>query len=481
MLARDHTLRRPRTLFTVGLVTLFFTLILSYERIKSSSFSLFYEPVISADSLLPLSDDERNAYQSIFDEIGPMSYGTSHRPPMKGLPKDIIATLPDKLVPHASNGSDHVKRIIIIGDVHGHKHALQDLLDKLQFNSSNDSVVFTGDLVNKGPDSAGVVELAMKLGAHGVRGNHEDRILLTHEAMNAPSFVAETDMATAALDKFHLQDNESDAGQQDRLAAETEYQESKKKLSKGDRRARKVARSLSPEQIKWLSELPIVLQVGAIPRGADHPTFENLLVVHAGLVPDVTLEDQDPWAVMNMRTVSHPTAELRREAVRKFLTERAKKRPGGLRGLLAELQSIDESHVDAELQRITESFGSDGDEEEVSLPSAGRDGTYWYEEWSRWQEKLVKKDRKKEKKGKKKGHKKHDEEPITTVVYGHDAKSGLRVPKEFGHGKKGYTFGLDSGCVYGGQLTALVIEVKDGEAVHEIVQVECEQHVDPDE
>ena len=37
-----------------------------------------------------------------------------------------------------------------------------------------------------------------------------------------------------------------------------------------------------------------------------------------------------------------------------------------------------------------------------------------------------------------------------TVVYGHDARSGLAIEK--------HTKGLDSGCVKGNQLTALVIE-----------------------
>lgn len=52
-----------------------------------------------------------------------------------------------------------------------------------------------------------------------------------------------------------------------------------------------------------------------------------------------------------------------------------------------------------------------------------------------------------------------------TVVYGHDAKSGLSL--------KEYTKGLDSGCVKGGKLTALV--VSDG-GHQEIVQVKFSKH-----
>lgn len=489
----DTTLRRPQTLFAVALLTLCVTVFFFYERITSTAFSLFHEPFTPPTNIsatpLALTDEEKAAYSSIFDDIQPMSYGTAHRPPMKGLPKNFVATISDKRIPAVSSGKDSndATRLIIVGDVHGHKKPLQDLLDKLKFNrDKGDTLVFTGDLVNKGPDSAGVVQLAMDLGAYSVRGNHEDRVLLHHAAINAPAFVAETDIAIAALEKFQIRDesdNGDGTGDKDRVAAQKKYQEAENNLSKGDQRARDVARSLSSEQVKWLSELPLILQVGAVPRGANTPTFEDLLVVHAGLVPNVSLENQDPWAVMNMRTISHPVDELRRDAVRGFLVERAKRRLSGNRGKLAALQAIDDSMVDEELQKILHAQGLEDESRDPALPSSGRDGTYWYEEWSRFQEslvKLAKKEKKDKKKGKGEGAEK-EPRPVTTVVYGHDAKSGLRVPKEFGKGKKGYTFGLDSGCVYGGKLTALVIEVEGDEAVHNIVQVDCEQYQDPDE
>lgn len=52
-----------------------------------------------------------------------------------------------------------------------------------------------------------------------------------------------------------------------------------------------------------------------------------------------------------------------------------------------------------------------------------------------------------------------------TVVYGHDAKTGLKI--------RSYTKGLDSGCVKGGKLTALVIE--DG-GKQSLVQVHCREY-----
>lgn len=54
---------------------------------------------------------------------------------------------------------------------------------------------------------------------------------------------------------------------------------------------------------------------------------------------------------------------------------------------------------------------------------------------------------------------------MTTVVYGHDAKTGIAI--------KPYTKGLDSNCVSGGELSALV--VGDG-ASQELVQVKCRDY-----
>lgn len=513
----DAPLRRPRALFAIGIITLCMTLVLFYQRIRHSDLSFFEELVpastedlgIPTAAIVPLTDQEKQDYKSVFDDIRPMSYGTASRPPIKGMPDKMIDDLPEDYIP----GAPGARRLIFVGDVHGHKKALDDLLATLRFdNHKGDHLVFTGDLINKGPDSAGVVALAMELGAHAVRGNHEDRVLLTRAAMdkekerkeknknkNKKTSRADVDDAATALETFQIKDGEA----ADPAGAMVAYQAAEAALSKGDQRAHDTAESLSQEQVDWLSALPLILRVGSIPLGGGSSgssssnsdgaaTLEHVVVCHAGLVPGVALEDQDPWAVMNMRTLSYPITELRRAAVRKFLTEKAK--AGGNRGALAKAQAVDEALVDGELARIVASRGLEVGDGDVAVPSSGRDGSYWYEDWSRFQEKLGKERAKKEskeekKKGKKKGKKgdKHDGEgegedevpqPLVTVVYGHDAKSGLQVPKEHGKGKRGYTFGLDSGCVYGKSLSALVVEVKDGDAVWEIVQVECEKAAD---
>ncbi len=65
------------------------------------------------------------------------------------------------------------KRKIIIGDVHGCLPELESLLDKLHYTQATDQLYFVGDLINKGPDSIGVLDLCIQLKAKSVLGNHE--------------------------------------------------------------------------------------------------------------------------------------------------------------------------------------------------------------------------------------------------------------------------------------------------------------------
>lgn len=67
-------------------------------------------------------------------------------------------------------------RRIVIGDVHGHYDALVALLDAISPTTS-DEVYFLGDLIDRGPKSAQVVDLVMRNKFNCLRGNHEEMML----------------------------------------------------------------------------------------------------------------------------------------------------------------------------------------------------------------------------------------------------------------------------------------------------------------
>lgn len=68
-------------------------------------------------------------------------------------------------------------RTLIVGDVHGCRRELQDLLDKFRFRPSADRLFQVGDLIGRGPDSLGALDLVESLGGLCVKGNHEAKLL----------------------------------------------------------------------------------------------------------------------------------------------------------------------------------------------------------------------------------------------------------------------------------------------------------------
>ncbi|KAK1989657.1 Metallo-dependent phosphatase [Colletotrichum falcatum] len=296
-----------------------------------------------------------------------MSYGSTARPGFSDLSVHI-ASLPERHRPSRANPG---RRLVVVGDVHGMRAPLERLLADLRFDpDAGDHLVLAGDMINKGPDSPGVLDLAMRLGASAVRGNHEDRVLLAHKTMHE-SHVADEDA------------HGNPAAAQDDLEPAV--------FPHGDSRERATARRLSRKHLAWLASLPVILEAGPVEG------LGRLVVVHAGLVPGVPLAKQDPWAVMNMRG-------LRR------------RRPGDRR---------------------------------VAVPTdrRGAGASSWPRAWDAHQRALP------------------ESEPRTAVAYGHDSKRGLRVGA--------YTFGLDSGCVGGGDLSALVIEATPEGVTHAVRSVSC--------
>ncbi len=72
-------------------------------------------------------------------------------------------------------------RIFVVGDIHGCLDKAEELLSRLPINWDNDTLVFLGDYVDRGPDPAGVVRLMIEL-----KENHPDRVVClkgNHEVM----------------------------------------------------------------------------------------------------------------------------------------------------------------------------------------------------------------------------------------------------------------------------------------------------------
>jgi hypothetical protein len=142
-----------------------------------------------------------------------------------------------------------MSRSIIIGDIHGCAAELDALLDRIAL-TSDDRVYCVGDLVARGPDGIGVLGILREAGARSALGNHDAKLrdLRPRPGAKPPSKVPN---ALAAV--FH-------------------------QLTEAD----------------W--DL-----FDALPLWIDLPEHE-LRVVHAGVVPNVPIEKQDPWVLTNLRS-----------------------------------------------------------------------------------------------------------------------------------------------------------------------------------
>ncbi|CAJ2504044.1 Uu.00g114380.m01.CDS01 [Anthostomella pinea] len=399
-----------------------------------------------------------------------MAYETSARPP--GLTGLIpLGTLPSTHIP--SSGPGKGKQLIIIGDVHGQLSALEALLSKTAYSAARgDHVVFTGDMINKGADSAGVVARAMAMGASAVRGNHEDRVLLAWEN-SGRDLKQSNSNSNSSPQRAGSKPKPTVDGEKQVQEQEEEQKEEEKAVSNKTLRADlATAASLTPEQRAWLAQRPVILQLGHF--GA---RYGDVVVVHAGLAPNIPLQSQDLHAVMTMRTLVYPAQQLvRAKAKAELVDEAYQKAADHHQHSLPEGRpeiSISNADIEARFREMLFSTyqdnkhpdlfrGTDYRDLTTAVPSAAhRDegGRPWAETWNEAQLSLA------------------NPEKRMTVVYGHDAKAGLNVRE--------YAIGLDSGCVRGGELTAVVFEfvAEDGEGSgngkggirHRLVSVACEE------
>jgi len=142
-------------------------------------------------------------------------------------------------------------RSIVIGDVHGCADELDALLKECCAEAGDD-VVLVGDLIAKGPASRDVLARVREEGFRSVRGNHDAHVLRWKDAKDA------------GVEPLRLSPTHAE-----------------------------LAASLSDEDWAGLRSLPLYL------RRLEH----EVIVVHAGLVPGVPLEQQEPSLLMNLRSI----------------------------------------------------------------------------------------------------------------------------------------------------------------------------------
>lgn len=66
-----------------------------------------------------------------------------------------------------------MRRTLFIGDVHGCLEELKELLHKVAYDEREDRLIYLGDILNKGPNSSGVLKFIYNQNVECVLGNNE--------------------------------------------------------------------------------------------------------------------------------------------------------------------------------------------------------------------------------------------------------------------------------------------------------------------
>lgn len=246
-------------------------------------------------------------------------------------------------------------RLIIVGDIHGCLSELHCLLASLNFSPDKrkDRLISVGDLVAKGPDSKGVVEYLMELNRRGiawaVRGNHDDLVVRwgfeVHRPKMGDELEAKIEGEANADDALEAKEKTSAERRLDSLAetldaletsdhsdapesAETKKKKKKTKKEKKNKDSPKgpprpdtfttmkpgkehhqLGLSLPLPNLAFLGSLPLAMQI-PLPGHSSTSTKNELLVVHAGIIPTVPLASQDPYSLMYMRHILPSTSAV---------------------------------------------------------------------------------------------------------------------------------------------------------------------------
>ncbi len=93
-----------------------------------------------------------------------------------------------------------------IGDIQGCAQSFDALLEQIAFNAQSDQLWIAGDLVNRGPDSAGVLRRIISLGtaARCILGNHDLSLLALDQGFIQPHRKDTFNSVLDAPDRQHL-------------------------------------------------------------------------------------------------------------------------------------------------------------------------------------------------------------------------------------------------------------------------------------
>lgn len=164
------------------------------------------------------------------------------------------------------------KRLYAVGDVHGRLDLLDELLGKITADirdrpAAAATIVFLGDLIDRGPDSAGVIERVRTLAGPAktllLLGNHEEILLRVLDGEPGLAYDWLGFGGDACVESYGLSAASLKAMDEARIATV-------------------LREAIPPAHVAFLKE------------AGDTIRFGDYLLVHAGIRPGIAIENQQP-------------------------------------------------------------------------------------------------------------------------------------------------------------------------------------------
>ena len=185
----------------------------------------------------------------------------------------LFRRVQDSLAPARKVSGPPGKRVYAVGDIHGRLDLLDDLLARIQADIrarpiDDVTLVFLGDLIDRGPDSAGVIARLMDLDGFPARcvvlqGNHEEILLRVLDGEEGLAYDWLGFGGDAFVESYGLSATALKALEEARIAE-------------------RLKDAIPADHIQFLRE------------AGDTVRFGDYLLVHAGIRPGIPVEQQQP-------------------------------------------------------------------------------------------------------------------------------------------------------------------------------------------
>ncbi|KAG9028459.1 hypothetical protein FRB95_006491 [Tulasnella sp. JGI-2019a] len=162
------------------------------------------------------------------------------------------------------------RRIIMVGDLHGMMHSFDNLMSKLHYNPEDDLIVHMGDIVAKGPHSNELLSRFAASNITGVRGNNDQKVI---EWYGWISWVESHSSGARWLKAIEKENISTKEAKKMGLYENSKYPFAEDWEWNGDHYH--VARKMSPEDYTYLTSLPILIHLPSL----------HTFMVHGGLLP----------------------------------------------------------------------------------------------------------------------------------------------------------------------------------------------------